>query len=338
MCLQRRRWTGKATINSGSLAAALFISACACVSHLHADRLGDGDPFWEKVYSRGTGAVGSIVELKDGTMLASVSGSGILVSEDRGQTWQSVEGFMPNSNAVALRAHPVLPEIIVAALFPCPSPPAPDNKCEWSSYAHVSVDGGKTWDRVDDTPPAPSACYDVGTFNGRVYVGCIEGLFAHPDSGLTFESANGDLDRSDDGTGSPILEIEGHEKEGLLYVVQQYMHGAFVVKTTDGRHWDFVGPDWADVGIETMEVTESSGWIYLGLRASPYATGVESVVYRSTTQGETWESIGGTISASVVHAFATAPEFPNRVYAATDSGLYVWPTGGDDWRQMMGGA
>ena len=112
----------------------------------------------------------------------------------------------------------------------------------------------------------------------------------------------------------------------------------FVTKTTDGRHWVFMGPDWRDVEIETMEVTESSGWIYLGLRAPPsYATGVESVVYRSTTQGETWESIGGTIKASVVHAFANAREFPSRVYAATDSGLYVSPTGGDDWRQMMGG-
>lgn len=87
------------------------------------------------------------------------SGPGVLRSDDRGQTWQSISDGLPSQEVAAFAVHSYLPDTLYA----------------WIAGQGVfrTEDGGKTWELMDEGPAADDAPLPVAALAHSTYEGSM---------------------------------------------------------------------------------------------------------------------------------------------------------------------
>ena len=301
------------------------------------------------------------------TLYAGAGEAGVIKSTDSGRSWQVSAAGMSGAgvdeiaapsrgSAYALvgpqglfkRAHhgwrPVLtPPPATALAILAVDPQSPETLYVVSDDDRISRtrDGGESWRRVP-SPPIPKtaeiAALAVDAQNSRtLYAGTAD----YSDSGnawnYTYKSSDGGatwraLQR--DGLGPrelSLLAVDPRNPNNLHAVGDLYYRS-----DDGGTTWKtpYVGQSLHNVGVGALALDPSEpATMYLGTD--------DARVFKSTDGGANWRdlnmSFGDPLSEDRVTALAVNPHARNKVYAGTDSGLFVSSDGGESWRHYKGG-
>jgi Glucodextranase, domain B/S-layer homology domain len=278
------------------------------------------------------------------TILAGISGGGIVRSTDGGTTWQNTSEKERSARDIVV--DPSDPSTAYAAT---------------GRGVYKSEDGGATWTPVNaglpteivpeiapGGPPAgpftvPRTVRTIAAdpVNPGVLYAAVQGVHASVDGGANWVPLNGNLPTtvtSGDGTVSAIVvnhSAGSHPVWGDLYLASDGtgVGAAGVFKSTDG------GLSWGKVnsGIATQDQFITSLVPEPG-STTLYAGTSTGTVYR-TSNGVNWVSVSaGLIPANPVTALAIELADPITIYAALNgSGVYVSSNGGFSWVSMSTG-
>jgi len=241
---------------------------------------------------------------------------------------------------------------------------------DYSSGLRRSLDGGQTWQAVNNGRPFASIhCLGADPSDDRtVYAGTdADGLFRSTNNGASWSPLTGDLsfdsvtsvsvDPFDPSRIYTTLLSHGVYRStdaGASWsnVLPQLFDSSFEVTaatgiaglayaTTDrglyashdgGASWSLLQPDFWKV---ILPEPRRPGWLY-GLGMGP--EGNFDVLLRSTDGGGTWSEIGpfypGTNSRASVEAISLDPADPNVLFCGVGgAGIFVTRNGGETWSQ-----
>jgi photosystem II stability/assembly factor-like uncharacterized protein len=265
------------------------------------------------------------------------SARGILASP---LTGSDAASFFVGVLTVFLISHGVLPEMVVtAALLPAlagagwhlvpgaaattASASGIEREIRPLSEQAPAVNNIRTTERDLALPrptPAPGSATDASATPALV-VATDGGVFATDDDGVNWVRLANGLDPQETLT---LEEVEGNPPNLL---VGTRGSGAFM--TGDGSAWTN-----ASSGLVASQV---AAFAFLGQRTVLAAVRGGGVA-RSTNGGVTWVFANrGGLDDAYVAAFATAPETPTRVWAASDRGLFRSDDGGASWLHLPSG-
>ena len=328
-------------------------------SQLDGPRRGAGSTGWNEVLV--------LDPSNPATLYAGAGEAGVIKSTDSGRSWQVSAAGMSGAgvdeiaapsrgSAYALvgpqglfkRAHhgwrPVFtPPPATALAILAVDPQSPETLYVVSDDDRISRtrDGGESWRRVP-APPIPKtaeiAALAVDAQNSRtLYAGTAD----YSDSGnawnYTYKSSDGGatwraLQR--DGLGPrelSLLAVDPRNPNNLHAVGDLYYRS-----DDGGTTWKtpYVGQSLHNVGVGALALDPSEpATMYLGTD--------DARVFKSTDGGANWRDLNMSfrdpLSEDRVTALAVNPHARNKVYAGTDSGLFVSSDGGESWRHYKGG-
>ncbi|MCZ6775702.1 MAG: hypothetical protein O7D34_04495 [Ignavibacteria bacterium] len=91
--------------------------------------------------------------------------------------------------------------------------------------------------------------------------------------------------------------------------------------------WEYTGGPYAQ-NISTVHIDEDNpSHVYAGL--------TNGQVFKSTDRGRTWTSLSTIQVDRTIHRFVQHPEHRQRLYAATDAGLFVSNHNGGEWKRIV---
>lgn len=286
---------------------------------------------------------------RDGVALAGTNGTGIVRSSDGGRSWQSSSFGLDHLAILSLTTAPdwTKREIVFAATI---------------DGFYRSASGGRAWKSIDLGPVAGSA-QDVAfspafADDGTVLVGT--------ESGGIFRSSDGGESWTPWGVG--IGSPAGSSPINALWFCPDRQHvGICLAATADGiifrsKDGGAIWSEVARVGTPVLCLFEAHGTVYAGLNkdgfvvstdlgktwkwgrvaargftrfaagrdATHYASGPLTGLWYSEDGGNTWNEVESPQEASVIHAFATAPD-RSCLLAGTSQGLFVSDDGGRTW-------
>lgn len=248
-----------------------------------------------------------------GALYAGVSEAGLFVSRDRGESWQSIDGFneQPNRETWApgfggLGAHTILSD-------------AKNPNRMWVGVSAAGLfrtdDGGKTWQPKNKgvNPAVDSAPASTGQ--------CVHSVAHDPkNANVMFRQEHRGVHRSDDG-GDSWQVIE----DGLP-----------VTELSDGHHCSFGFPSVMDLKSGQVFVVPLDGDNFR------FPRGGQLAVYR-TKNGRTWEPLTNGLPkdcfTAVLRGSLSADQLdPGGLYFGTASGvIYGSDNLGESWREVASG-
>jgi photosystem II stability/assembly factor-like uncharacterized protein len=202
-----------------------------------------------------------------------------------------------------------------------------------------STDGGASWTQV----LAGANIYDVKWKPGSastVYAvqgngGADNGVRVSTDDGLTFAPA---------GAGQPPADLIGKSKIAVTPDAPEYVYAIYedkpgvqttgIYRSTDG------GATWTARNT-TANIGGQQGWFNLSLAADPndrervFAGGIR--LYRSTDGAQTWLVIAQGAVHVDHHDARYQPGSPNKLWIATDGGVFQTTDDGDSWADRNAG-
>jgi photosystem II stability/assembly factor-like uncharacterized protein len=250
--------------------------------------------------------------------------TGLYVSHDRGSRWERVgnQGDIPTIWSLAI--DPVDPLILYAGTRP--------------SGIYRSTDGGQRWKRVDQGIAAQCVIGETfvtalvvdPTDHMTVWAGVeIDGVFRSRDGGESWTRLSTGLHDPD------IHDM----KLALTQPRRLYASTAseFFVSENDGDSWRAIGirGKWPLPYARGMLVkADDPGVLYAG--CGQITTGEKGHVLRSTTFGETWETLRLPNEANgTIWGMAGNPADPNCIVAFTLLGqVYITDDAGASWRKV----
>ena len=287
----------------------------------------------------------AIDPLTRGTLYAVSGYSGIFKSSDGGEAWQAtnsgLEGFFLDDVAFASASSPVL--YVAAYLGASGLYRSDDGGVSWSPigpdtppgvrslavdpaspttlYASIlfrafltkTVDGGATWDII---AAFPDEIMDVAVDPREPSTVYAAAFRATPSGGVLWKSLDGGQtwNTITDGLFDPFT---GRRYDVLRAVIDP-VHSSIVYITTSGGGFKSAdgGETWTPTARAVMAVhPETTTTVYAGSRGDG--------VFKSTDGGETWAAMNPGLSDRMVNHVVVDPRTPERIYAATDSGVFV---------------
>ncbi len=260
---------------------------------------------------------------------------GVFKSTDGGQTWNET-GLNPSNTNV----NTLLNEITIDPT---------NSNILWvgsSSGLFKSIDAGATWDRVQTgyisdfklKPGDPNTVYAVS--NAHILGGGNVTVFYKTTNGADFEPIQSSVLPTN--AGRVVLGVSPGNPE-VLYVLaantasQNFTYQGFY-KSEDSGATFVESPN-------TVNIMESNqAWFDLALEVSP--TNANEVymgclnIWKSTNGGNSWFKLNEWFlnNAAYTHADIHSLKFFNdKLYAATDGGIYVSENGGSTFTDFTGG-
>lgn len=109
------------------------------------------------------------------------------------------------------------------------------------------------------------------------------------------------------------------------------------VTTDSGTNWDKVSANLPKRWVTAIEADPfDAGTVYLtfsGYRFNAY----QAHIFRSRDYGQSWEDIGASLPEAPANDIVPDPADPDRLYLATDFGVYETPDGGLNWTLLTEG-
>lgn len=146
------------------------------------------------------------------------------------------------------------------------------------------------------------------------------------DKGETWEAISDDLTKGgmkgDVPYGTLTTIDESPLKFGLIYVGTD--DGYIWITKDGGNEWERISDSLPqDYWVSRVDASNhEKGLVYVSLNGYRWDN-FESLIYRSTNYGETWERIGKDIPAEPVNVVKEDPVKPNILYVGTDHAAYI---------------
>ncbi len=240
-------------------------------------------------------------------------GIGVIKSTDAGATW-NLTGLKSNTRIAALRIHPTIGDIAVAAT--------------WDGIRRTE-DGGETWNTVQS-----GEVYDLAIHPADPsiwYAGIRSmGMFRSTDTGRTWTSLSTDWQAKHSVNVSSIRRIAfdmSRSTPGLMYAVL-VKNNTFdlleVMKSTDG------GDSWNVLTKPSTDFFSGQGFYNCDMAVDPsdgnrvFIGGL--YIYMTENGGGSWKRTNP--SHVDQHALEFAPSDPNIFYAGHDGGFDISQNGG----------
>lgn len=228
----------------------------------------------------------------------------VVKSTDGGETWQPAGAGIRRGPIVTLAVDPRDPDIVYAGAW-----------TYWdlgdTPGLFRSTDGGGSW----QTLPLPSGVNGVAvdlSRPGRVYATQRRDVWRSDDHGQTWTTVLAGLAS---GLGARWLHGIRVAPTDPDYLVTYDDIRVFVSRDA-GRSWKATGgfggwgPEWSSLVFSP----QPSPQLFLG---------GTSGVYTSRDDGATWKAMGQGLERNRVNDLAWSEGLPDRIYAATDAGLFV---------------
>lgn len=243
-----------------------------------------------------------------GTLFAGTERAGVWKSTDWGIHWeQRSDGIVP-TRIFALSQSPIGNNTLYAAT---------------NAGLYVSRDDGASWEGVTGLA-ASVRILDVLTdpvFPGVAYV-ATDNAQIHKtiDDGLSFQSISTGL------PGDPVLALEA-APFGNLYAVTN--KGELYVSSDEGDEWFPTGNEIAEPVLSLATDPTNPFITYVGTNGGG--------VYRSITNGLTWEPVNAGLDIPFVFTLAVDPTSGDVLYAGSVNTVYKSTDGGDNWNTVSDG-
>jgi len=242
-------------------------------------------------------------------------GIGILKSTDGGSTWSQVLNwtYQQNRSVWDIKFNPLKPSEVYAAT---------------TDGIYKSTDGGNTWNSILNVQMAMHLLIDpVDTNIMYCGVGNLsspnKGLYKTSNSGTTWNILTNGLPSNAARTGRIVLAINPmNHKTVLAHVCNMFNTQGFYISKNQGVSWVLESP---------QDIASYQGWYAKGLlfksndSTKVLAGGVD--IYSSTDEGNNFAHLSNVnwttdYSHSDVHSIISNPLNPNKIYIATDGGLF----------------
>ena len=243
----------------------------------------------------------------DPDRIYATSSAGLLVSEDRGLTWEiRNRAFAGHLWWETLTVSPIDPDLLLVAPYYEP--------------IHRSTDGGATWEPVPG-PPAGEFVYDpvfARSCGVTVYAATEDGAWRSLDGGLYFtEVLSGLLALGGYGWD---LEVDPHDPQHVYF--QVWYLGLYESENA-GDSWTVHPFPAGSTGGLSFAIDSDDG--------ERLAIGDLAAVYTSSDGGESWSGPSQGLE-SWIDAVAFDPLLPDRMYAGQRlAGLAVSDDAGQTW-------
>ena len=247
---------------------------------------------------------------------------GVFKTTDAGATWTKVLYRTPTAGAIDLVMDPANPDVLYAATWERTRRKWSDPRVEpgaSESGLWKTMDGGRTWNPINDGLPAPR-------YRGRIGIDVARSnpnvLYALVDN---YEPGRAPLEGELDAYGRRITEPR--------------------IKSAEIYRTDDTGKEWRKVSVAGEYMTRHSGtygWVFGQIRVDPadantvYSLGLELNVSRDG--GKTFTELRGMHADH--HGLWIDPQKPSVLFNANDGGFYASADAGKTWRfaPQAGGA
>jgi photosystem II stability/assembly factor-like uncharacterized protein len=262
--------------------------------------------------------------------LAAATSRGAYWSSDGGQTWSPSTGLAGGQHGIVLRlaSRPTNPSRLLAATY--------------GGGIYASADAGHSWVQVEGYYGSEYV-FDLGfrPASGTEVYAATWGIQHSSDAGLTWSSL-GALPDPD-----WVRAVDARTGTHPDVFAGTYVKGVYMSPDGNGT-WAAINSGLSDLRIRSLKATTadtlfagtngSSGWQYSMLTRSSVLDGQDEPAGVQGTN--TWTKQGPYIPAPSVIQIAIDPSNTNRIYAATDQGVYRSTNGGETWvpkNQGLGG-
>ncbi|WP_127999978.1 WD40/YVTN/BNR-like repeat-containing protein [Piscinibacter defluvii] len=263
-------------------------------------------------------------------LYATTALSGLLASDDSGQTWQASGRRMSG---------------VVARVAVAPSAPSVVYAASYNSGPFRSRDGGRSWTPINRGLGFSDWGYEVELQSlavdprdaATVYVGSCCGVFGSNDGGETWTPRNdGQLDWR------PTVQALAVDPNAPATLYAGTLWGT-VFKTTDARTWVWSGSGLVGSHVYAIAVDpQHPGTVYASLYdgfEGPPDTRVGHGVFKSTDGGANWLPASQGLGNLLVRTLAVDPLDGTTVYAGTHgAGVFKSVDGGASWVAAGAGA
>ncbi|HEY4799407.1 MAG TPA: T9SS type A sorting domain-containing protein [Bacteroidia bacterium] len=263
-----------------------------------------------ETYAYGVSTNGLIDRTTRGTF-----GIGILKTTDGGNTWSQVLNwtYQQNRGVWDVKFNPLKPSIVYAAT---------------TDGIYKSFDAGNTWTQVSTVQMAMNLVIDPVDTN-IVYCGVgnlsspNKGVYQTTNSGASWNVLANGLPSNTGRTGRIILAINPmNHKTVLAHLCNMYNSQSFYISYNEGASWVAKSP---------QDIASWQGWYAKGLlfksndTTKVLAGGVD--MHYSTDEGNNFSQVSNVnwntdYEHADIHDIISNPLAPNKIYTATDGGLF----------------
>lgn len=249
-----------------------------------------------------------------GTIYAGTLEQGILKSNDGGQTWTEINGWIPS---VVYQGEPKTPRVTLLAIDPATSSIV---YAVSTRGLHKTTDGGASWKPLFEGKSSVTVTsIAIGSQSPEtLYLGSIRGVSKSTDGGHSWIDA---------GLTEPTHALAVDPQNNNIVYAKVEGPKAGIYKATDGGgHWKQVyrGSEPVSLAVDRID----SNLVYAG---------TYSGFFKSTDGGDSWQPIGsdslkaftGPVKALIIH-----PKEKNIIYAMTGHSIHKSIDGGENWRAL----
>ncbi|MBI3502898.1 MAG: T9SS type A sorting domain-containing protein [Bacteroidetes bacterium] len=242
-------------------------------------------------------------------------GIGMLKSTDGGVTWSQVLNwtYQQNRGVWDIKFNPLKPSIVYAAT---------------TEGIYKSYDSGNSWTQIKAVQMAMQLLIDPVDTN-IIYCGVgnlsspNKGLYKTSNSGSTWSILTTGLPSNNNRDGRIILAMNPlNHKTVLAHVCDAFNTVGFYITHNQGTNWSSMSP---------QDIASWQGWYAKGLLFDPadtthvLAAGVD--VHSSNDEGNNFAQVSNNTWTtdychSDVHEIIVNPQNANKIYLATDGGLF----------------